>query len=79
MITTEQKYARAMKLALDLGLDEPIDFEAATSRAPTVPEDGIDRVLDLLVPLLEKRIEFCDVSPLCGVSTCPTCEQEYKL
>ncbi len=78
MITTARKYARAMKMALDLELEHPVDYEAATSREPVVPDDGIDQVLDLLIPLLESNLALRDVRPLSGVSTCPTCKEDVE-
>lgn len=68
MISTEKKYARAMKLALDRQLPEPIDYDAATSRDPKLPDDALDRVLDLLLPLLEEMNE-----PLAEGEECPHC------
>ena len=35
------------KLALDRALPDPIDYEAATAREPKLPDNALDRVLDL--------------------------------
>lgn len=68
MISTEKKYARAMKLALDRNLPEPIDYEAATARDPKLPDNALDRVLDLLISMLEELDE-----PLHEGQDCPRC------
>lgn|GEM_PF-2394627 len=65
---TDQKYGRAMKLALDLQLEEPIDVEAATARHPRAPADALDRVLAILLPMLEELKE-----PLAEGQECPLC------